>query len=77
MFRTRRDVISTTTKPLRELVQELSPDEHAEVRDFIDFLLAKRSRGEKRALRQDWAGSLRDYRDKHTSLEPEWQALAW
>lgn len=69
--------MSATTKPLVELVQELPPDMHAEVRDFIEFLLAKRSRDEKRALRQDWAGALRDYREQYTSLELQRQALAW
>lgn len=69
--------MSTVTKSLPELVQELPPDMHAEVRDFIEFLLAKRSRGEKRALRQDWAGALRDYREQYTSLELQRQASAW
>lgn len=32
----------TTTKPLVELVQELPPDVAAEVRNFAEFLLAKR-----------------------------------
>jgi hypothetical protein len=50
---------------------------HAEVRDFIEFLLARRSRDEKRALRQDWAGALRDYREQYTSLELQRQASAW
>jgi len=58
-------------------VEELPPDMRAEVRDFIEFLLAKRSRGEKRTLRQDWAGALRDYREQYTSLELQRQALAW
>ncbi|MBN1138920.1 MAG: DUF2281 domain-containing protein [Anaerolineae bacterium] len=69
--------MSTVTKSLSELVQELPPDMHAEVRDFVEFLLAKQSRGEKRALRQDWAGALRDYREQYTSLELQRQALAW
>ena len=69
--------MSTVTKPLQELVEELPPDMRAEVRDFIEFLLAKRSRSEKRTLRQDWAGALRDYREQYTSLELQRQALAW
>jgi hypothetical protein len=69
--------MSTITKSLPELVQELPPDMRAEVRDFIEFLLAKRSRSEKRVLRQDWAGALRDYREQYTSLELQRQALAW
>ena len=64
-------------KPLQELVQELPPDMRAEVLDFIEFLLARRSRPASKTLRQDWAGALRDYREQYTSLELQRQALAW
>jgi hypothetical protein len=63
-------------KPLDELVKELPPDVEAEVRDFIEFLLSKRRRVTG-TLRQDWAGALRDVRDRYTSLSLEQQALAW
>jgi hypothetical protein len=69
--------MSIATKPLQELVQELPPDMHAEVRDFVEFLLAKRSRRAKRTLQQDWAGALRNYRRQYTSLELQRQALTW
>ncbi|MCR4406242.1 MAG: DUF2281 domain-containing protein [Anaerolineae bacterium] len=69
--------MSTITKPLQELVQELPPDMRAEVRDFIEFLLAKRGRRVGRTLRQDWAGALRRYREEYTSLELQRQALTW
>jgi len=69
--------MSATTKTLQELVQELPPDMRAEVRDFVEFLLAKRGRGVTRTLRQDWAGALRDYREQYTALELQRQALAW
>ena len=68
--------MSTVTKPLQELIQELPPDMQAEVRDF-EFLLAKRGRHAKRTLRQDWAGALRHYRQQYTSLELQRQALTW
>jgi hypothetical protein len=64
-------------KTLEELVQELSPDLRDEVRDYVEFLLAKRGgRGEK-TLRQDWAGALRDYREHYTALGLQRQALKW
>ena len=69
--------MDTPVKSLEELVQELPPDMVAEVRDFIEFLLAKRSRRVRATLRQDWAGALRDYRQQYTSLELQHQALAW
>ena len=69
--------MSTTTKPLQELVQELPPDMRAEVRDFVEFLLAKRGHRARRMLRQEWAGALRDLRQQYTSLELQHQALTW
>ena len=69
--------MDTTAKSLEELVRELPPDMLAEVRDFIEFLLSKRERRERRALRQDWAGALRDYRQQYTSVELQHQALDW
>jgi LPS O-antigen subunit length determinant protein (WzzB/FepE family) len=69
--------MSPATKPLIELVQELPPDVQAEVRDFVEFLLAKRVRKPAQTLRQDWAGALRDVRDQYTSLELQHKALDW
>jgi hypothetical protein len=69
--------LSTATKPLVELGQELPPDVQAEVRDFVEFLLAKRARKSGHTLRQDWAGSLRDVRDQYTPLELQQKALDW
>ena len=69
--------MSTIAKPLQELVQELPPDMRAEVRDFVEFLLAKRGRRARRTLRQDWAGALRNYRQQYTSLELQRQASTW
>lgn len=36
-----RNEMSTITKPLTELVEELSPSSQRVVRDFVEFLLAK------------------------------------
>lgn len=69
--------MDTRAKPLHDIIQELPPDMRAEVLDFIDFLLAKRGRQGETTLRQDWAGALREYRDRYTSLELQRQALAW
>jgi hypothetical protein len=69
--------VDTTAKSLEELVRELPPDMVAEVRDFIEFLLSKRERRAAGALRQDWAGALRDYREQYTSVELQHRALDW
>ena len=49
----------TKAKPLEVLVQELPPDMRDEVRDFVEFLLAKRGRNgvPPRKWTQDYARS--------------------
>lgn len=64
-------------KSIEELIKELSPELRREVGDFVESLLNKRARKNGRKLRQDWAGALRDYRDKYTSLELQKKALEW
>ncbi|MBM4042086.1 MAG: DUF2281 domain-containing protein [Planctomycetes bacterium] len=64
-------------KTLEEVVRELPPTLQAEVRDFAQFLLEKRGRPKQRRLRLSWAGGLREFRDKYTSLELQKKALEW
>jgi hypothetical protein len=60
-----------------EMIKELPPELQQEVEDFVQFLIEKRARKPGRKLRQDWAGALRDYRDRYTSLELQKKALEW
>ncbi|MBN1246050.1 MAG: DUF2281 domain-containing protein [Anaerolineae bacterium] len=69
--------MSTQAKSLTELVQESQPGERDKVREFVEFLLARRERSGEKKLTQSWAGALRDYRNKYTSLELERLALDW
>ena len=69
--------MSEAAKSLEELIQELPPELRAEVRDFIESLLAKRDHRAGNALRQDWAGALREQRERYTSLILQHQALVW
>lgn len=64
-------------KTLQELIEQLPPDLQQEVHDFVEFLLEKRKRKQGRRLRQDWAGALREYRDRYTALELQKKALEW
>ncbi|RMF93227.1 MAG: DUF2281 domain-containing protein [Nitrospinota bacterium] len=64
-------------KTLKELIEQLPPDLQQEVQDFVEFLLEKRKRKQGRKLRQDWAGALREYRDRYTALELQKDALTW
>ena len=66
--------MSTSVKPLEELVRELSPQLKVEVQAFIESLLTKSNQPTRRKLRQDWAGMLKaDY----TSVELQHLAVEW
>jgi len=62
---------------IEEIVRELPPELRREVEDFAQFLVNKQGRKTGRKLRQDWAGGLREYRDKYTSLELQKKAMEW
>jgi hypothetical protein len=64
-------------KPLEELLKELPPDCMEEVRDFVRCLLEKRPKASGKKLRQDWAGTLKEYREQYTALELQKKALEW
>lgn len=64
-------------KSLEAIINELSPELKEEVRDFAEFLLAKRRSIRAKPLSQDWAGALRSYRDQYTSLDLQKKALEW
>jgi len=61
---------------IKELVEKLPPDLQREVKDFVEFLLSKRIR-KKQKLSMTWAGALREYRDRFTSLELQKKAMEW
>ncbi len=62
---------------IAKIIKELPPELQKEVEDFVNFLKEKKGRKHGRKLRQDWAGALRDYRDKYTSLELQKKAFEW
>jgi len=66
-----------TARPLSELVEELPPHIQREVRDFVEFLLAKHAREPGKKLHQDWAGALRVYRSQYSALDLQKKALEW
>jgi len=64
---------------LEEKIKSLPPELRQEVMDFIEFQMQrvqKRGKG-KRKFTLSWAGALKDYRDKFTSLELQKRALEW
>ena len=62
---------------LEEVIKNLPPELRKEVQDFAQFLLQTRVQRKRRKLRLSWAGALREYRDRFTSLELQRKALEW
>ena len=62
---------------LEEIVRRLPPDVQREVEEFAEYLSSKYSPRIVPKLSQDWAGGLRELRDRYTSLELQKKALEW
>jgi hypothetical protein len=62
--------------PLEEKIRQLPPDAQRQVEQFVESLLSKNvpKQGQ---LRLSWAGGLREFRDRFTSLELQKKALEW
>jgi len=54
---------------LKEYVEKLPPEIQQEVEDFVEFLLKKYRNKPRNKPKFDWAGALKDLRDKYTSVE--------
>jgi hypothetical protein len=55
--------------PLQELLRRLPPELQTEVRDFIEFLLERRSTRSNGPMKFQWEGALKDLRGQYTSVE--------
>jgi len=64
-------------KRIEDMINRLPPGLQREVKDFVQFLINRQERKRGTKLRQDWAGALRDFRNKYTSLELQKKALEW
>jgi hypothetical protein len=62
---------------IERIIKDLPPELVPEVEKYLLSLLERQARTSGRRLRQDWAGALREYREKYTSLELERKALEW
>ena len=64
-------------KTLKELVEHLPPDLEPEVKDFIEFLLSKKGRSKSREPTFEWAGCLKELKNKYTSVELQHEISGW
>ncbi len=64
-------------KNLEEIIKSLPPELHEEVENFVARLIKQEGKKNKRKLKLDWSGALRDLRDKYTSVELQHKVLEW
>jgi len=64
-------------KELVELIEELPLELQEEVRDFARFLLERRARKLKRKPKFEWAGALKELRDRYTSVDLQHEISRW
>jgi len=62
---------------LEELLRELPPDRYREVEDFLELLLARKSRPPQAAPTFTWRGALRHLKDRYTSVDLQHKAQEW
>jgi len=62
---------------LEDIVAKLPPEQQQEVRDFAQFLAEKKVHTKRRRLKLDWAGGLKEFRDRYTSLELQKKSMDW
>jgi hypothetical protein len=65
------------TKSTEELFNRLAPESQQEVRNFIEFLIAKQKVRPRRQPQFDWAGALTEMRDQYSSVDLQHQLLNW
>lgn len=62
---------------VEDKIKKLPPELHREVEDYVDFLLQREKKKTGRKLKLDWAGGLKEYRDKYTSVELQHKISKW
>ena len=67
----------SSEKSLEKIIKELPPDLQQEVADFAQFLWQTKIRKKNKKLGLNWAGGLKEFREKYTSLELQKKALEW
>jgi len=67
-----------TDQVLKAKLEELPDDLKKEVLDYMEFLLQKYRKEEKKEkFKFDWEGGLSELKEKYTSVELQHKALEW
>ena len=60
-----------------EKFDQLPPDLQEKVIKYIDSLLTQRELRQKKKLKLDWVGGLKEYRAQYTALELQKEVIDW
>ena len=64
-------------KELVEIIEKLPPELQEEVKDFAQFLLERRAKKPKGKPKFEWAGALKELRDRYTSVDLQHEISRW
>jgi len=62
---------------LQEMMRKLPPELQTEVRDFVQFLLERKSTRQRHPIKFQWEGALKDLRGRYTSVQLQHQIADW
>jgi hypothetical protein len=69
--------MSEATKSLEEMVREVPSEYRAQLRSYVQSLLARRSIEQPGKPQFTWAGALEGLRDQYTSVELQHRITRW
>lgn len=69
--------MSEQTKTLEELVREVPSEYKAQLRDYLESLLARRSIEQPVKPQFAWAGALEGLRERYTSVDLQHRIARW
>jgi Protein of unknown function (DUF2281) len=73
----REIVMSEPTKTLEEMVREVPSEDRAQLRHYVESLLARRTIEPAGKPQFQWAGALEGLRDRYTSVELQHRIARW
>ena len=69
--------MNTPLSELQNKIEQLSPEQQAEVANLVDSLLSQLQPKPRPKMKMDWAGGLQHLRDQYTSVELQKEANRW
>ena len=69
--------MSQATKSLEEMVREVPSEYRAQLRSYVQSLLARRAIEQPGKPQFNWAGALEGLRDQYTSVDLQHRIVRW